>query len=161
MWFFHLAPQEAVYQMDQSQRQEHSCVWAGLMCPISSRSTIIIGPGSDPQGSEVCHPGTDSTVTLQKVLDNKSSQLILCLWLCSVPYDDGWNYSTEPPQSSFQCSLTSYGSTHRLMQKLHIKLYSNSILKKNTNTSFSNIFVFYLFVLFLFIIQLTKAKKGF
>ncbi|XP_073680135.1 probable E3 ubiquitin-protein ligase HERC1 [Garra rufa] len=59
-----------------------------------ARGTIIIGAGSDPQGSEVCHPGTDSTVILQKVLDNKSSQLILCLCLCSVPYDDGWNSST-------------------------------------------------------------------
>ncbi len=32
--------------------------------------------------------------------------------------------------------------------------------KKKTNTSFSNLFAFYLFVFFLFIIQLTKAKKA-
>lgn len=45
----------------------------------SVRVAIISSAGSDPQGSEVCHARTDSTVTLQKILDNKSSQLTLCL----------------------------------------------------------------------------------
>lgn len=91
------ALQEAVYQME-SQRQEHSSVWAGLMCPISSRSeqrqraTIISGAGSDPQGSEVSpsyrqHRHTPKSSRQQSLTTHTPSM--------TVPYDDGWNFSTE------------------------------------------------------------------
>lgn len=38
------------------------------------RVTIICGLGSDPRGSQLCHPCTDITVTLQNTLDNKYSR---------------------------------------------------------------------------------------
>ncbi len=46
-----------------------------------------------------------------------------------------------------------------LFDPLTLALYSNSILLKK-KTSFSNLFVFYILVFFLFIIKLTKAIKS-
>lgn len=86
----------------------------------SVRVTIISGAGSEPQGSEVCHTRTNNTVTLQKVLDNKSSQLTLHLWLCHRMIDGtlGQNQTPEPPQSCFRVVLSSYG-LHRLIHTVY------------------------------------------
>ncbi len=67
----------------------------------------------------------DSTVTLQKVLDNKSSQLILCLWLCSVPYGDGWNYSTGSNSRTTAEQLSE--KFNLIMHKPHTKLTRNQL----------------------------------
>ncbi len=41
-----------------------------------------------------------------------------------------------------------------------VHLFTNYLFSKKKHTSFSNLFVVYLFVFFLFIIQLTKAKNA-
>ncbi len=49
---------------------------------------------------------------------------------------------------------------NKKLKKLSIHLLTACFLKKKSNTSFSNLFVFYLSVFFLFIIESTKAKKA-
>lgn len=69
-----------------------------------------------------CHPHTDSTVTLQKVLDNKASQLPLRLWLCHMMMDGtlARNQTPEPQQSRFRvCFKLIWQQAHRLIHTVY------------------------------------------